>query len=119
MAQNATPGANWAPSTARIATHPIHPMLVPIPIACFIGALLTDISYAMTAEMIWSNFSAWLISVGVVVGWIAAIMGAIDFFGSRGIRNLTAAIIHAVGNLVLLTIATVNSWCTRMMRGPL
>jgi len=26
-------------STAQIAGHPIHPMLVPIPIACFIGAL--------------------------------------------------------------------------------
>ena len=27
-------------TTAQIAGHPIHPMLVPIPIACFIGALL-------------------------------------------------------------------------------
>ncbi|MDA9488166.1 hypothetical protein XI08_02835 [Bradyrhizobium sp. CCBAU 11361] len=26
-------------TTAQIAGHPIHPMLVPIPIACFIGAL--------------------------------------------------------------------------------
>ena len=24
-------------STARIGTHPIHPMLVPFPIVCFIG----------------------------------------------------------------------------------
>jgi len=49
-------------STARIADHPIHPMLVPIPIACFIGALVTDITYAVTAEMMWSDFSAWLIT---------------------------------------------------------
>jgi uncharacterized membrane protein len=38
-------------STARIARHPIHPMLVPIPIACFVGTLLTDITYWQTAEM--------------------------------------------------------------------
>ncbi|MCS3978391.1 glucose/arabinose dehydrogenase [Bradyrhizobium japonicum] len=35
-------------STAQIASHP---MLVPIPIACFIGALLTDIAYVVSAEM--------------------------------------------------------------------
>lgn len=38
-------------STAQIAGHPIHPMLVPIPIACFIRALLTDIAYVVSAEM--------------------------------------------------------------------
>lgn len=27
-------------STARIGAHPIHPMLVPVPIACFVGVLL-------------------------------------------------------------------------------
>ena len=63
--------------TAKIAGHPIHPMLVPIPIACFVGALLTDLAYWRTAEMTWSNFSAWLIAVGVVMGWVAAIAGAI------------------------------------------
>jgi hypothetical protein len=35
--------------TAHIARHPIHPMLVPIPIVCFIGALVTDIVYAASA----------------------------------------------------------------------
>ena len=29
-------------SAARVGMHPIHPMLVPFPIACFTGALLTN-----------------------------------------------------------------------------
>ena len=33
------------PSTAQLGGHPIHPMLVPIPIACFVGTLATDIAY--------------------------------------------------------------------------
>ena len=48
MAHDAFP-ANSGPansvrltSTARIGAHPIHPMLVPIPIACFVGALIAD-----------------------------------------------------------------------------
>jgi hypothetical protein len=46
--------------TAQIARHPIHPMLVPIPIVCFIGALITDIAYVVTADIMWADFSAWL-----------------------------------------------------------
>ena len=59
-------------ATAQIAGHPIHPMLVPIPIACFIGALLTDIAYVVSAEIMWADFSAWLLVVGVIFGVLAA-----------------------------------------------
>src|SRR3569832_1993573 len=52
-------------TTAQIAGRPIHPMLVPIPIACFVGALLTDIAYVASAEIMWADFSAWLLLVGV------------------------------------------------------
>jgi uncharacterized membrane protein len=52
-------------STARIAMHPIHPMLVPFPIACFVGTLLTDIAYVNTANVMWVDFSDWLVSAGV------------------------------------------------------
>ncbi len=32
-------------SKASIVGHPIHPMLVPFPIACFVGAFVTDLAY--------------------------------------------------------------------------
>ncbi|MFZ5736575.1 MAG: DUF2231 domain-containing protein [Pseudomonadota bacterium] len=109
MAQDTFPTRPYGlASTARIGAHPIHPMLVPVPIACFVGTLLTDIVYWQTAEMTWSNFSAWLISVGVVVGWLAAIFGAVDLLANRGIRNITAAWIHGIGNLLVLALATIN-----------
>lgn len=95
-------------STARIARHPIHPMLVPVPIVCFIGALITDIVYATTAEMMWADFSAWLLVVGVIVGILAAIAGLIDLLSSRAIRSLTAAWVHGLGNLVVLVLSIFN-----------
>ena len=55
-------------STAHIARRPIHPMLVPVPIVCFVGALITDIMYLVTAEMMWADFSAWLITPLPVAG---------------------------------------------------
>ncbi len=78
-------------STARRGTHPIHPMLVPFPIACFVGALVTDIAYWATAEMQWANFSAWLLFAGLIMGCLAAIAGLIDFLSSRLIRGLPYA----------------------------
>jgi uncharacterized membrane protein len=94
--------------TARIARHPIHPMLVPFPIICFTGALLTDVAYWLTAEMMWADFSAWLLVIGLVMGVLAAIAGLIDFLGNRLIRAQSPAWPHLLGNLVVLVIAFFN-----------
>ena len=95
-------------STARIAGHPIHPMLVPVPIVCFVGALITDITYFATADMIWADFSTWLMTVGVIMGVLAAIAGLIDFLGNRLIRTRRPAWPHVLGNLLVLVLATFN-----------
>ena len=97
-------------STASIGGHPIHPMLVPFPITCFVGTLITDIAYARTANMLWANFSAWLLVAGLVMSVFAAIAGAVDFFGDRRIRTLRPAWIHAGGNAVALVLAIFNAF---------
>jgi uncharacterized membrane protein len=96
-------------STAQIAGQPIHPMLVPVPIVCFIGALLTDIAYLVSEEIMWANFSAWLLIVGLIFGVLAAIAGLIDFLGNRLVRAQTPAWPHLVGNAVVLLLAFFNA----------
>jgi uncharacterized membrane protein len=95
-------------STARIAAHPIHPLLVPFPIVCFVGTLLTDLTYWWTADMMWADFSAWLLTVGVIIGWLAALAGLVDFLGDRLIREQAPAWPHFIGNAVALVLATLN-----------
>jgi len=41
-------------STAAVFRHPIHPMLIPFPIASLIGALVTDIAFRR-----WSRLPCW------------------------------------------------------------
>lgn len=95
-------------STASIAGHPLHVMLVPIPIVCFVAALITDIVYWQTAGMLWTDMSAWLLVAGVSVAFLAAFAGLIDFFGDRQIRELRAAWIHALGNITVLVLSIFN-----------
>jgi uncharacterized membrane protein len=84
-------------------------MLVPIPIVCFIGALVTDIAYAVTAEVMYADFSAWLLLVGIVFGVLAAIAGLTDFIGNRLIRQEAPAWPHLIGNVAVLILAFFNN----------
>jgi uncharacterized membrane protein len=97
-------------STATLAGHPIHPMLVPFPIACFTLALVTDIIYWRTSHLMWAEFSAWLLLAGIVFGAIAALFGAIDLFSNREIRALRPAWPHAIGNVIVMILALVNNF---------
>jgi uncharacterized membrane protein len=97
-------------SIARVGGHPIHPMLVPFPIACFFGAFVTDLVYWWTDNTQWETFSVWLLSAGMVMAGFAVIAGLIDFIGNRHIRALRPAWFHVLGNVVALVLALINAF---------
>jgi uncharacterized membrane protein len=91
----------------------------PPSVACFVGGLLTDLLYWRTSEMMWADFSAWLVTVGTIVAWLAAIAGLIDFLGNRAVRAQPPAWPHVIGNAAVLILATINTLIhSRVMRGP-
>ncbi len=97
-------------SRAAIFGHPIHPMLVHFPIVCFVGTLATDLAYWNSANIMWANFSIWLITVGLVFGTLAALAGLIDFIGNRAIRALWIAWAHMGLNVVVMILSTFNAF---------
>lgn len=97
-------------STASIFGHPIHPMLVPFPITCFIGALITDIAYTQSANVQWVNFSVWLITAGLVMGGLAALAGLTDFFGDRRVRAARPALPHMLINIIVMILELFNAF---------
>jgi uncharacterized membrane protein len=84
----------------------IHPMLLPFPIACFAGALVTDLAYWQTADMMWETFSVWLVTVGLIMAGLAIIAFVIDLIGRKPIRTLAWP--HAVGYPLALLLSLIN-----------
>jgi uncharacterized membrane protein len=61
----------------------LHPMLVPFPVAYFAAALVTDLAYWRTAEVMWERFSVWLIAGGLVMAALVALTAVIDLVFAR------------------------------------
>ena len=96
-------------STVAVGGQPIHSMLVQFPVVCFTLTLLTDIAYWRTENLMWHNFSAWLLFAGLVFGVLAALAGIIDFLFRRRVRAHRPAWPHAVGSVIVLALAFLNS----------
>jgi uncharacterized membrane protein len=86
----------------------ILPMLVPFPIACFAGALVTDLAYWQTTDVLWERFSIWLVTVGMILAGVAAIAGVIDLVSGRSMRNLAWP--HAVGYVLAVGLSLINAF---------
>jgi uncharacterized membrane protein len=95
-------------STAAVARHPLHPMLVPLPIAAFIFALVADIAWLRTGRPFWGEASYWLLLSGVITGLIAAIPGIVDYMASERVRNLPTARLHGALNTLALLLGLIN-----------
>jgi uncharacterized membrane protein len=95
-------------TTAAIAGHPIHPMLIPFPIVFFVSTLATDIAYQRTSNLMWATASTWLLGAGLVMAALAALAGLTDFLGEQRIRQLRPAWLHMIGNVVAVLLSLVN-----------
>jgi uncharacterized membrane protein len=95
-------------SKAAIGGHPLHPLLVPFPIAFLVATLASDIANRVTANDFWAQASYWLAIAGLATGALAAVAGLVDFLARRGIRQLSIAWFHFLGNAVALVLTFVN-----------
>ena len=103
-------------STASIAGHPIHPMLIPFPIVFFVTTFVCDLVFWKTGYPIWATATLWLLGAGLVMAALAAVMGLIDVFGDAQIRNLSDPWLHAGGNIAAVLIEVYN-WYSRYEQG--
>jgi uncharacterized membrane protein len=96
---------------ANISGHPIHPMLVTIPIGLWIFSLVTDLVALRSADPeTWSTVAYYALIGGIVGALAAALPGLVDLLSlhDRAIRK--TAVVHMSINLVVVALYIVNAW---------
>jgi uncharacterized membrane protein len=94
--------------SVRIGGHPLLRLLSAFPIAGFCGAVLTDVTYARTADMMWANFSAWLLAVAELMAVLAALAGLIALATtSRAARPRALPV--ALGAILVLVLGLLDN----------
>ena len=100
-------------STAHFKGHPIHPMLIPFPIAFFTGTFIADLIFVFYGNNTFSSAASYLNIAGVAFALIAAIPGIIDFIYTvppkssgkkralkHGVTNVSVVIIFVIAYLL-------------------
>lgn len=97
-------------SKAAIFGHPLHPMLVPLPIGMFVGSVAADIIYLLTGrDQMWYDFAFWAAVFGVVTALVAALAGFVDyFFVALRTQARGLATVHMVFNLVTVVLFVIG-----------
>lgn len=93
---------------ARIAKHPIHPMLVPIPIGCWILSLVCDLAFVLGAGAThWATVSFWAMLFGIAGAIIAAVPGVVDMLSLGGTPK-KLALAHMALNITVVLLYAMN-----------
>lgn len=77
--------------------------------ACFVGVLLTDLTYWMTAEMTWANFSAWLLTAGLLLGGLAGVAGIVDIARGRLVLRTGVGWLYVLCSVAIFVLAFLNA----------
>jgi uncharacterized membrane protein len=99
---------------ASIARHPLHPMLVAVPIGLWFFSLVCDvIVYASNVEeieILWFTLGYYTLGAGLAGALAAAVPGLVDYMSLRERRQRELATLHLALNLVVIALYAANLW---------
>lgn len=93
-------------SRAHIKTHPLHPILIPFPIAFFTGTLVFDLLALGSEQTSFQATAHNLLIGGIITAVLAAVPGFVDFLQTVPPRSSASkrAATHAILNLCMLAL---------------
>ena len=98
-------------SRYKLLGHPIHPMLIPYPLALLSTAAVFDVIGLVSGDGTWHTIAFWMIAAGLLVGLAAAVFGFLDYTHiPRGTRARSVATTHGAGNAVVVVLFAVSWW---------
>jgi uncharacterized membrane protein len=95
-------------SKASIAGHPVHPMLIPFPLALWVTSFIADVIYYFIRNPSLLLISKFMLAAGIIGGLAAAVPGIIDWLAIRNQEVKRIANWHARLNIIALVIFAVS-----------
>ena len=93
---------------ASVAGHPIHPMLVTVPIGLWIFSLICDALFVLGAGAThWATVSFWTMLGGILFALVAAVPGTIDMLSLQGAPK-KIALTHMALNVTVVLLYAAN-----------
>jgi len=95
---------------AQFMGHPVHPMLIPFPLAFLLGTLVADIIGRAVDDRVWYGMALWLNIAGIATALLAAVPGIIDYLysvppESSGKKRATKHMLSNSGSVVMFAVA--------------
>jgi len=92
-------------SPASIGGHPVHPMIIPFPIALWVFSLIADLIYLWRGNPAWRDFIAfYALLAGIIGAALAAVPGLIDWLSLKDPAVVKIANWHARLNVIALLV---------------
>lgn len=88
----------------------IYGFLNPIPSGLFMGALIFDVIYARSAELLWGKSAAWLIVIGLFFAVIPRLINLVQVWGPGRSAAQTSDRVDFWLNLLAIVAAIINSF---------
>ncbi len=99
------------PTPASIRKHPIHPMLVGIPIGLWVFAVVADLVHVLGwGGPAWKEVARYCIGGGIVGALLAAVPGLVDLTSISAGRVRTLALTHMTVNLIAVALFGLSLW---------
>ena len=97
------------PEKSRLAAV-IYNLLNPVPYGCFIAALIFDIIYIYSTDVMWGKSASWLILFGLLFAIIPRLINLFQVWVGAAWPQLSAVKIHFWLNLLAIVAAILNSF---------
>jgi uncharacterized membrane protein len=98
----------------KLLGHPVHPMLIVLPLGLFSIAVLFDVVYLVTGTEEFATVAFWNIAAGIVGGLLAAAFGLLDWWAiPKETRAKRIGLWHGLGNVVIVLLF-IGSWLLRL-----